>query len=155
MQEAWEFAEVIGFPEYGIILKAEKNKNYKPYIFKEATTASALEAALFFLFEISADGKIEMQTDMRAHRNPFRMENIRLAALELVKCIQSVCLKCNTAGFDVKEVIKGLPCSLCKAPTRTTLSYIYQCKKCSYTEEKFYPHGKQQEDPGSCDWCNP
>ncbi|CAN5890278.1 hypothetical protein BH11BAC4_BH11BAC4_08650 [soil metagenome] len=155
MKEARDFAEITGFPEYGVILKAGKNKNAKPYIFKDARTSSCLEAALLFFFDISGDGKIEMQTDMRAHYNPFRMENIRLATLELIKTIQAVCTKCNTPGFDVKEVIKGLPCSQCNAPTRRTLSYIYECKKCSHREEKFYPHGKQQEEPGSCDYCNP
>ncbi len=155
MKEAWEFAEIAGFPEYGVILKAGKNKNNKPYIFKDATTRSCLEAALLYFFEISGDGKIGMQTDMRANYNPFRMENIRLATIELIKTIQSVCSKCHTAGFDVKEVIKGLPCSQCHAPTRSTLLYIYECKKCSYREEKFFPHGKKQEDPGSCDYCNP
>ncbi|MEO5592433.1 MAG: DUF6671 family protein [Chitinophagaceae bacterium] len=155
IQEAWDLAEIIGFPEYGVILKAGKNVNDKPYIFKDATTKSCLEAALLFFFEISGDGKIVMQTDMRAHRNPFRMENIRIAALELIKTIQFVCPKCNTPGFDVKEVVKGLPCSSCNSPTRSTLSYLYECKKCAYREEKFYPHVKQQEDPGSCDYCNP
>jgi len=155
IQEAWNLATIIGFPECGVVLKAGKNENNKPYIFKDATTTSGLEAALLYFFNISSNGKIEMQTDMRAHCNPFRMENIRLATVELIKNIQSVCPQCNTPGFDVKEVIKGLPCSLCNAPTRSTLSYIYECKKCSHTEEKFYPKGKQKEDPGSCDWCNP
>ncbi|MCY7291131.1 MAG: hypothetical protein LH615_03015 [Ferruginibacter sp.] len=155
MKEALDFAEILSFPQNGIILKAGKNKNNKPYIFKDATTTSCLEAALLFFFEISDDGKITMQSDMRAHLNPVRMENIRLATVELLKTIQSVCPVCNTPGFDVKEVFKGLPCSLCNAPTRSTLSYIYECKKCKQQEEKLYPHGKQQEDPGLCDYCNP
>ncbi len=155
IREALDLAKIIGFPEYGVVLKAGKNENNKPYIFKDATTTSGLVAALVYYFDISPNGKIEMQTDMRAHRNPFRMENIRLATLELIKTIQSVCPLCNTPGFDVKEVIKGLPCSMCNAPTRSTLSYLYECKKCSNREEKFYPNGKQQEDPGSCDRCNP
>lgn len=155
MEEAWEFAQLLGFPEFGVIVKAGKNEYNKPYIFKEAKTRSSLEAALLYLFDISPDGKIQMQTDMRAHRNPFRMENIRLATIELIKTIQSGCSQCNTPGFYVKEVIKGLPCKLCNAPTRSTLSYIYERKKCSHREEKLYPQGKQYEDPGSCDSCNP
>ena len=92
---------------------------------------------------------------MRAHCNPFRMENIRMATLELIKTIQSACPICYTPGFDVKEVIKGLTCSCCNAPTKSTLYYIYECKKCQYQEEKSYPNGKMQEDPGFCDHCNP
>ncbi len=155
MEEAWAFIEILGFPENGVIIKAGNNKNNKPYIFKDATTRSCLEAALLFFFDISVDGKITMQSDMRAHLNHVRMENIRLATVELLKIIQSVCTDCNTPGFDVKEVIKGLPCSLCNAPTRSTLSYIYECKKCKHQQEKLYPHGKKYEDAGLCDCCNP
>ncbi len=155
MEEAWAFVENLGFPQNGIILKAGNNKNNTPYIFKDATTISCLEAALFFFFDISDDGKITLQSDMRAHLNPVRMENIRLAAIELLKTIQSVCLHCKTPGFTVKEVTKGLPCSLCNAPTRSTLLYLYECKKCKQQEEKLYPNGKQYEDPGLCDYCNP
>ena len=155
MDEAWAFVENIGFPKNGIILKAGNNKTDKPYIFKDATTKSCLEAALIFFFEISADGKVTMQSDMRAHLNPVRMENIRLATLELLKTIQSVCPICNTPGFGIKQVVKGLPCSLCNAPTISTLLYICECKRCKHQDKKMYPHGKQQEDPGLCDYCNP
>ncbi len=156
MQKAREFAENIGFPEYGVILKAGRNNDTnKPIILKEVTTWPDLEDALRHLFSLSMDGSVSMQTDMRAHRNPFRMENIRQATLELIKVIRSVCSRCNTPGFDVKEVTRGLPCSLCGAPTKTVLSYIYECKKCQHREERFFPHNKQQEDPGFCDCCNP
>ncbi len=129
LDEAMTFVDNIGFPKNGIILKAGNNKNKKPYIFKDATTKSCLEAALIFFFEISGDGKVTMQSDMRAHLNPIRMENIRLATLELLRKIQSVCPICNTAGFDVKQVVRRLPCSLCNAPTTSTLLYICQCKR--------------------------
>lgn len=155
MQEAWAFVENISFPKNGIILKAGNSKTNKPYIFKNATTKSCLEAALIFFFEISEDGKVTLQSDMRAHLNPVRMENIRLATLELLKTIQSVCPTCHTPGFGIKQVVSGLPCSLCNAPTRSTLSYIYECKKCKQQEKKLFPHGKRQEDPGLCDHCNP
>jgi hypothetical protein len=155
MKEAWEFAEIIGFPEYGIVLKASKGESDHPFISKDANTRSELEADLGVCFSIAREGKVLMQTDMRAHRNPFRMENIRLATLELVKTIGSSCPRCATPGFDVKEVLKGLPCSQCGSPTKSTLSHIYECKKCHYREDRLYPHGHQQEDPGYCDRCNP
>lgn len=155
MKEAFEFAEVIGFPGHGVILKASIYENRKEYIFKDALTRSTLEEVLHFLFTHSLDGSIQMQTDMRAHRNPARMENIRLATLELVKTIKRTCPQCSTPGFDVKEVIKGLPCSWCGSPTKSTLSYIYECKKCNHMAEKLFPHGKQKEEPSLCDCCNP
>ncbi len=155
MGEAVSFAETIGFPEYGVILKANRNGGLRPYFMKDITTNNALLAAIDFLFSISLDGKIHIQSDMRAHRNPARMENIRQATLNLIKTIQSVCPICGTIGFDVKEVIIGLPCRICGNSTKSTLSYIFQCKKCNHLEEKLFPHGKEQEEPGFCDSCNP
>lgn len=155
LKEALNFAKVILFPEYGIALKVQSSKDYKPFIFKGARTWSSLETALHFLFTVSFNGKIQLQSDMRANFNPFRMENILLATLKLVKTMNRTCQKCCIPGFDVIEVVKGLPCAHCKAPTKTTLSHIYKCKNCNYREEIFFPHGKKHEDPGSCDYCNP
>ena len=140
MEEGWAFARVIGFPETGVILKTT-DKNNKPVVVKDATTNAALENALRSLLQDSMDGKVTMQTDMRAHHNPVRMENIRLATIELLKKIQSVCTKCNTPGFDIKVLIKGLPCSICNSRTQSTLSHIYECKKCKHQQEILYPHG--------------
>lgn len=155
MEEAFAFAETLGFPETDVILKAGINKNNKPFIIKNATTKPCLEAALLSLFQISIDGTVTMQSDMRAHLNPVRMENIRVATVELLKKIETTCPNCNTPGYDVKGVVKGLACSLCNGHTRSTLSHIYECKKCKHQQEKLYPHGKQLEDPGLCDYCNP
>lgn len=155
MEEAFEFAKSIGFPQYGVILKAWVFNDDKPRIFKDAQTWPVLEAGMAYMFSVSKDGRIVVQTDMRAHRNPLRMENIRLATVALIKAIQSVCPRCGTPGFDVKEAIKGLPCSRCKSPTRSVLYYIYKCKKCGYKQEKYFPNWKNNEDPGLCDHCNP
>jgi len=153
-KEAVSFAEAMGFPEYGTILKSSRNDEQHPYFMKDITTNDALVAAIEFLFSISPDGKIHMQSDMRAHRNPARMENIRQATLNLIKTIQSVCYLCGTIGFNVKEVVTGLPCRISGNSTRSTLSYIFQCAKCNHRDEKLFPHGKEQEEPGFCDCCN-
>jgi len=51
--------------------------------------------------------------------------------------------------------VKGLPCGQCGFPTKSTLSYVYSCKKCDFEKEEKYPNQKKHEDPMYCDFCNP
>lgn len=155
IEEAKKIAETIGFPEYGIILKAGKNQNNMPYIIKDIRTESSMEAALLFLFSASGDGKVDMQSDMRAHYNPIRMENIRMATLDLIKNIQTRCPSCDTPGFDVTDAIKGLPCVQCHLPTNHILAYVRLCQKCGYSEKEQFPNEKKFADAMFCDYCNP
>jgi len=62
----------------------------------------------------------DLQTELRAHANPTRMEMIRLAAEDLVKKLRSPCPACGALGFWLVEHIAGLPCGDCGAPTRET-----------------------------------
>lgn len=104
---------------------------------------------------ISIYGKAYAETDMRAMFNPTRMKVIEKAAQKLAAKINTLCPQCKTPGFDVTDVRQGLPCEYCNFPTRSTLSHIYSCKKCSYKNEVNYPHGKLTEEPMFCDLCNP
>ena len=100
-------------------------------------------------------GTAYVETDMRALYNPTRMQVIKKATEKLVDTILSLCPKCQEPGFTVAEVKQGLPCEWCNSPTRSTLSFIYSCKKCNHSLEKTYPHNKTKEDPMYCDFCNP
>jgi len=100
-------------------------------------------------------GSVYAETDMRALYNPTRMGVIKTAAQKLLETIKTECPNCKTPGFSVTDIKQGLPCSWCSAPTRSTLSFIYSCKKCSFSSEKMYPHQKTSEEPGFCDSCNP
>jgi len=73
---------------------------------------------------------------MRAMYNPTRMKVIESAAIKLANKITSCCPNCNTPGFGVTDAKRGLPCEWCRFPTRSTLSHIYICQKCSYVKEK-------------------
>ena len=95
------------------------------------------------------------ETDMRAMYNPTRMKVIEKATQKLIDKIKNLCPVCNAPGFDIVVAKPGLPCENCALPTRSTLSYIYQCKKCDFIKEQLYPRGIQLEDPTYCDYCNP
>lgn len=150
-KEIKKFAHDILFPSHALIIRPSK-EDYTT-IHKGINDWQELEQITARL--ISSHGQVYIETDMRAHYNPTRMEQIKKATLQLVEQIESKCPKCNTPGFSVTDVRRGLPCSLCKSTTSSALSLIYTCKKCFFTNESLYPKNKKEEDPMYCDHCNP
>jgi hypothetical protein len=145
------FADRIQFPSHAIILRAEADDLKS--IRKGITTNNQLEDA--FQQIMNMHGSVYAETDMRALYNPTRMAVIKIAAQKLLETIKTECSSCKAPGFCVTDAKQGLPCSWCSAPTRSTLSFIYSCKKCFFSSEKMYPHQKITEEPGFCDSCNP
>jgi hypothetical protein len=145
-----EFASRAGFPSHGLILK--KSEEDHTGMIKGITCWQALEVSYKI---INSGGRAFAETDMRAMFNPSRMKVIAAAARKLTEKITCLCPQCETPGFDVTDARNGLPCSWCGSRTQSTLSYVYFCQKCSYREERFFPHGKTTEDPTYCDMCNP
>jgi len=154
-QEAYDFSLSAGFPEHGMVVKVSEFSKDQTEMIKGIITKEELEKAVKFALERSINGEIFIETDMRALYNPTRMKNIEDATRDLVKNILNLCPKCSWPGFKLTDSKKGLPCSWCGLPTELTLSYHYNCKKCGYSEEKLYPNGVEQADPGNCQYCNP
>lgn len=149
--EAIEFAKQALFPSHALILRNAKNETLE--IIKGIKDWNLLEDQATHLLQKYQ--RIYVETDMRAMHNPSRMKVIEKACIKLIEKINQQCPACSAPGFDVVEVIPGLPCSLCGCPTKSTLAYLYQCQKCGHQEEKKYPLGKLEEDPMYCDRCNP
>ena len=150
-EELLAFAEKSLFPTHALILSAVGD-NTKAFV-KGITT----QAELLSVFqELKYKAKtVLVQTDMRALYNPTRIKTIEKACHKLMKNIKSTCPGCVTPGYNVSDVLAGLPCSLCSQPTKSTLAHQYVCKKCGYKELRYYPNLKLQEDPTFCDYCNP
>jgi hypothetical protein len=149
--ELMEFAQSVGFPEHGLILR--KSKNEKTEIHKGITDMETLMK----LFENlnSQYHSAYAETDMRAMYNPTRMGVIKNATFKLVQKINSICPKCNMPGFGITDAKKGLACGLCGMPTNSILSYVYTCQHCQFTQQEMYPNKKMVEDPMYCNYCNP
>lgn len=149
--ELKDFAEKALFPSHGLILRPSKS-DYSE-IYKGVSDWVALESIFNKLKKNHA--VIYVETDVRAMFNPTRMKNIEQATLKLIEKINSKCPECQCPGFDVTEVISGLPCEWCNRPTESTLTHISTCKKCSYQQENKFPNGKELESPEFCNHCNP
>jgi hypothetical protein len=146
-----DFATKVKFPSHGIILKSsEKNPEI---INKDIGSISDLIVAYIELSK--QHSTIFAETDMRAFRNPTRMQVIKECVEKLIEKINTLCPSCNFPGFEIKQVNAGLPCELCGSKTKSTLSHTYGCLRCDYKEEKYFPLNKKVEDPTYCDYCNP
>ena len=149
--ELLEFAEKSKFPSHSLIIR--KTKDDFSEIVKGINTSEQLTNT--FKRFISNFGTAYIETDMRAMYNPTRMKVIKDATKKLAKKINSLCPNCKTPGFGITEVNQGLPCESCNFPTRSTLSYLFTCQKCSFVKEQKYPKNKFTEEPTYCDICNP
>ena len=153
---AWEevqnFARQAGFPEHHLVVRPEGEED--PRIRKGIATWTELEAAFTWALAQSTNGQVFLETDARAHANPTRMDNIRLAAEDLAKKLSSLCPGCGTPGFWIVERVAGLPCEACGAPTRETRAEVHGCLKCAHRETREQTD-RQYAEPGRCDYCNP
>lgn len=151
-EEAETFARSAGFPEHHLVVRPEHEND--PRLRKGIADWAALRAAFDEAHALSDSRRVFIETDVRAHANPTRMENIRLAAEDLVKKLNSRCPACGLPGFWIVERIAGLPCEDCGEPTRETRAEIHGCLKCAHriTRERT---DRQSADPGRCDYCNP
>ncbi|YAF96689.1 MAG: DUF6671 family protein [Nodularia sp. CChRGM 3473] len=153
--QAFQFANKIGFPAHGLVVMFSESPQCSQQVIKGIITAEKLVEAVNFVLENSPTGKAHLETDMRAMYNPTRMNNIAKATQDLVRKIKSLCPKCSTPGFEIRQRIPGLPCAICYMPTSLTLTVIYQCQKCGFSQEKPFPHDSKYADPAQCMYCNP
>jgi hypothetical protein len=149
---AQAFARESGFPEHHLVVRPQGEDD--PRIRKGVDSWPKFEAAFARALEQSASGLVFLETDLRAHANPTRMENIRLAAEDLAKRLCSRCPACSMPGFWIVERISGLVCAKCGAPTRETRAEILGCLKCAHRESRERTEPRYA-DPGRCDYCNP
>jgi hypothetical protein len=81
-----EFARACDFPNSGLILRYSKNGKFG--IYKNIHTVEELEAKAKKMLQTLFVRKIFVETDMRAHRNPLRMNAIQEATKELITEIE-------------------------------------------------------------------
>lgn len=152
VEEAKEFAKKCGFPSHGMVVRPIDNSDI---LFKGITSEKTLEEAVLKCLVASQNGKVLIETDMRAVFNPTRMKVIEKATINLLNKIKNLCPECGWPGFEITEWIKGLPCEICFFPTRGIKKHIYQCKKCYHKKEIEYPDNQKCSEPEFCDFCNP
>jgi hypothetical protein len=154
--DSWEEASVFvvsqGFPSHQMVVRSQK-KNVTTF-YKGIYDWATLEARFKEAQKASKEGKVWMESDLRAFANPTRMENIRRATLDLVKRLKSECPTCSMPGFWRSETLPGLPCKVCGAPTHLPRGEVWKCVWCTHTDSTFRPSTETAE-PKYCQICNP
>jgi hypothetical protein len=154
-EQAYSFAQSVGFPDHALVVIVGDAARGDGEIIKGITTEEQLFEAVEFARKRSSDGRVHLETDMRAMYNPTRMKAIAKATENLIQKLHQFCPQCSWPGFDAIARQPGLPCQLCQLPTPLTRSLIYHCQKCGLREEKLCPDGRQTADPTYCHYCNP
>ncbi|MEJ5246997.1 MAG: DUF6671 family protein [Caldilinea sp.] len=151
VQQALELAHRGGFPSHAMVVR--RSEHEAQGMVKGLKDRDSFVQAVQQLLDANGGRSVFIESDLRAHCNPTRMQNIRCATLDLLEEMARFCPACGAPGFQQIEVIPGLPCRWCRLPTRLPSAYRFQCNRCAYqstegAEETF-------ADPGNCPFCNP
>ncbi len=149
--DAW--LRQVGFPAHGVIARPAERQPC--LLFKGLQTSADFAEAVERCRGADPDGRVWLETDMRAHCNPTRMRSIRRLGVALVRRLRTPCPECGSPGWGLLDTKPGLPCSDCGTATGLTLSEIWGCEQCGARHEKPRRDGRLQADPGQCPWCNP
>lgn len=154
LEELQAFAHKALFPSHALILRPYPKTTAQP-IFKGLSSMPDLEAAFIECQKASADHSVWVETDMRAHLNPTRMQNIALLGEKLATRLTCLCPQCGAPGWGIVAHEKGLPCEWCGRATEQVQSDILACTSCKYTHKKTPSSASHKADPSFCSACNP
>jgi ribosomal protein L37AE/L43A len=151
-EELEKFADNALFPSHYLVIKP--TDEYHPQSKKGIKDLAELKAAFEWAKGLSSKGIVYVENDLRAFANPTRMENIRKAAIDLANKMNSQCPQCQTPGFWIKDVKRGLPCNACGLATDQEIAKVWGCLKCDHELTEGMKVFKLA-DPSKCHHCNP
>jgi len=147
-----DFAQKMKFPSHALIVRPHDEND--PRIRKDLTDWNKLRTAFDDCRGFSDKGAVFVESDLRAHRNPTRMENISAACDDLIARMLCFCPACEAPGFGLSRLESGLPCSWCGAPTNDWKAEEFRCVSCPHIESR-PRQDLTAADPGHCPLCNP
>ena len=146
------FLARIGFPQQAVIVR---HKDRFDHMVKGLQDRDDLDAAIERLRRQAPADPIFLQTDMRAHLNPKRVETLGRLAEKLAARLATDCPSCSAPGFGLTTTEKGLPCECCGCTTDFVRMEIWSCTACGHREKRPRRDGKTGADPRLCAICNP
>ncbi len=141
------------FPSHSVILEPHKPKEecFFKGIHDHQTLLSAFEKAQ----NGSLDGRVFIQTDMRADQNPTRMAFIGELAEKMALRLSQNCPACQSPGWGSLSFNGQLPCQVCFLETSLSAYETLSCERCGYSLSKPRSDGLIKADPSYCYSCNP
>jgi len=141
--EADAFLARVNFPTTAVIVAPGP---------KAAPIAKGIRDRAALAEAMRATPRAFLQTDMRAHMNPRRMEVIAALATRLALRLSAACPACDAPGWGLLRSDPGLPCSDCGTPTRLPVLDIHGCTACGHETAQ---QRQGAADPAHCPYCNP
>jgi hypothetical protein len=145
-------ASAARFPEHALVLRPDGPTGAEPV--KGLADWEALLATFERLRQKAVTGLVFVESDLRAHCHPTRMQMIERAGHDLAERLITRCPSCGSPGFGHSEVVRGLPCADCGTPTDMASGDRHACVGCAYTEDRVRL-GATVGDPARCPVCNP
>ena len=152
-EDCGDFLAHVGFPSHALVVSP--NEASERWFEKGIRDYDALRRAIALAVLDSADGRALVQTDMRAHMNPTRMQSLQVLARRLAARLARLCPACNGPGFGRVDVERGLPCEACDTPTEGILNEIAGCSSCAYRHRVARRDGLTRAPQAQCPRCNP
>lgn len=149
-----KFAQTARFPSHALILRPA-DKERKTPIFKGINSQVELEKSFIEMKKYSREGKVWIETDMRANFNPSRMKVIKELAVKLAERLVTHCPSCNTPGWGYVGNQKGLHCEYCHRETQMISHEILGCVLCDYQQICPRSDSIKMAPQMYCNWCNP
>src|SRR5262249_28030744 len=120
---------------------------------KDLTTLDEVVAAVDREACRSADGEAIVIADMRAHRNPTRMQVLRALGWKLARRLGALCPQCGAPGFGHLDSRRGLPCEECGEPTHWIDFEVDGCAACGHGVVRPRQDGRRFAPRLSCAAC--
>lgn len=139
-----QFLDQVRFPSHALIFRDGDR------IVKGITSRRELEELM-----ASAKPGARLETDMRAHLNPTRMEEIGKLAKRLARRVATPCPACGMPGFGVTGTERGLVCAKCGSETPLVKFLVKSCSTCGHAERCPRTDGRMTANPAECQECNP
>ena len=148
LDQGHQFLALAKFPSHGVILSPNRIEG-RAHLSYDAISESEFESAFAACKAGSMDGKVRLETDMRAFRNPTRMRVIGVLAWRMAKRLATPCPCCQAPGWGVVRLEGGAPCRQCGKPNSRNDQEVYGCALCLH--EAIQMHDNWMSiDPASC-----
>jgi hypothetical protein len=151
-QDISEFLKKADFPNHRLIVRP--NSKEKSSSIKGINGRDLLLEAIKKSAEVSPDGSVVIESDLRAMHSPSRAKNIERVAQLLAVRVSQLCPECQLPGWGPIGYETGLNCRECKFENPHAIRQEkLGCVKCKY--ERLGAVVATSLNPAQCDFCNP
>lgn len=146
------FLKSADFPNHGVIVRP--SDDVYSLVHKGIHNYETLKKSIAEVANVSADSRVIIETDLRAHHCPSRRINIERASSKLANRLKELCPSCLTPGWGVVQMKRGLSCDWCGSKTSRIREQVFGCVACEHEQAQPVAAGLTA-DPKWCERCNP